>query len=253
VSLTFTEPSFGPSGRPIEIRIQGNELAELKATANDVVAELVTYEGVNNLSDDLRRGKREVRLQMRDGTVGLNLDAAMIASQLRSALQGDTADEIQVDAESYEIDVRLGDDHRDSLADLAAFRILLPDGKQVPLETVAVLQTERGWSRISRINGRRTVTIRGDVDTRLANTAAIIGQFENSFLANYSAEHPHVQVSIAGESKESAITTASMFQAMTSWSAQIPMCPNAIARCELMNFRCGCSSCSAGRAPFRDP
>jgi multidrug efflux pump subunit AcrB len=129
-------------------------------------------------------------------------------------LQGDTADEIQVDAESYEIEVRLRDDNRDSLADLSSFRFVLPDGKQVPLEAVAEIQTERGWSRISRINGQRSVTIRGDVDTRLANTAAIIGQFEDGFLADYAAENPRLRISIEGESKESAKTRASIWRAM---------------------------------------
>ena len=214
LSLTYTEPSFGPSGRPIEIRIQGKELEELKSAASDILNELSTYDGVNNLADDLRTGKREMRLRLRDGTVGLNLDAATMASQLRSALQGDTADEIQVDAESYEIDVRLSDKNRDSLADLTAFRFVLPDGKQVPLESVVDITTKRGWSRISRIDGQRTVTIRGDVDTRLANTAAVLGQFEEGFLADYSSSHPNVRISLAGESSESATTTASMAQAM---------------------------------------
>ena len=53
-----------------------------------------------------------------------------MANQLRAALQGQTADEIQVDSESYEIDVRLADDDRDSLSDLSAFHFVLPDGNQ---------------------------------------------------------------------------------------------------------------------------
>ena len=100
LSLTFTEPSFGPSGRPIEVRIQGKVLSELKAAANDLQAELATYDGVLSLSDDLRTGKREMRLRMRRGTAGLNLDAATVAGQLRSAFLGDIADEIQVRGES---------------------------------------------------------------------------------------------------------------------------------------------------------
>jgi hydrophobic/amphiphilic exporter-1 (mainly G- bacteria), HAE1 family len=214
LSLTFTEPTFGPSGRPIEIRIQGRDLLELKSAANDIVNELSTYEGVNNLADDLRIGKREVRLRLRDGTVGLNLDAATMASQLRAALQGDTADEIQVDAESYEIDVRLNASNRDSLADLTAFRFVLPDGSQVPLESVAEITSERGWSRISRINGQRSVTVRGDVDTRLANTAAVLGQFQSDFLTKYIAERPNLRFSLEGETSESATTQASMASAM---------------------------------------
>ena len=90
LNLTYTEPSFGPAGRPIEIRIQGKSLEELKVTASDLIEELSSYEGVTNLSDDLRTGKREVRLRMREGTVGLNLDAANIANQLRAAFQGES-------------------------------------------------------------------------------------------------------------------------------------------------------------------
>ncbi|MEO1615213.1 MAG: efflux RND transporter permease subunit [Planctomycetota bacterium] len=214
LSLTYNEPSFGPSGRPIEIRIQGDELAELKAVASDFIQELSNYRGVNNLSDDLRTGKREVRLRMRGGTAGLNLDAATLSSQLRSAFQGEVVDDIQVRGEAYEIDVRLSELNRDSLDDLSSFRVLLPDGKQVPLETVAEVEMGRGWSRISRVNGRRTVTIRGDVDTRFANTAAILKHFERDFLADYIKSNPSIQVSLEGESAESATTTASMARAM---------------------------------------
>ena len=191
LNLTYTEPSFGPAGRPIEIRIQGKSLEELKATASDLIEELSTYEGVTNLSDDLRTGKREVRLRMREGTVGLNLDAANIANQLRAAFQGDLADEILVDGESYEIDVRLRENNRDSLADLSSFRIVLADGKQVPLASVADIETARGWSRISRFNAIRTVTIRGDVDTRLGEHGGRHCTFQRGFLSELHIGAPN--------------------------------------------------------------
>lgn len=214
LSLTYTEPSFGPAGRPIEIRIQHSDLATLKAAATDVIAELSSYEGVNNLSDDLRVGKPELRLRMRYGTAGLNLDVASISSQLRAAFQGEIADEVLVQGESYEIDVRLCEHDRDSLEELSSFLILLPDGKQVPLGSIVDIEVERGWSRVSRVNGLRTVTVRGDVDTRLANTASIINQFEDGFMQTYLSEHPSVSLSIEGEHTESAETTSSMGQAM---------------------------------------
>ena len=97
----------------------------------------------------------------------------------------------------------LRENNRDSLADLSSFRIVLADGKQVPLASVADIETARGWSRISRFNAIRTVTIRGDVDTRLANTAAVIAHFKEGFLANYTLKHPTVRVSFAGENAES--------------------------------------------------
>ena len=215
LSLVYTEPTLGPSGRPIEIRIQGKQFEELKSTSNELLAQLSRFKGVKNLSADLRKGKKEIRLRLREGTVGLNLDAATMANQLRAALQGETADEIQVDSESFEIDVRLSAEYRDSLADLSAFHFLLPDGKQVPLESVAEIETEQGWSRISRINGQRSVTIRGEVDTRIANTAMIIKEVEQGFLKDYVAERPGLTYSIEGESKQSAVSINSMIQAST--------------------------------------
>jgi multidrug efflux pump subunit AcrB len=81
---------------------------------------------------------------------------------------------IQVGSESYKIDVQLAFQDKNSLADLEYFHITTDEGKQVPLAAVATLDTGRGFARISRINSRRTVTIRGDVDTKVANTNEII-------------------------------------------------------------------------------
>jgi hypothetical protein len=75
---------------------------------------------------------------------------------------------------SYKIDVQLAFQDKNSLADLEYFHITTDAGKQVPLAAVATLDTGRGFARISRINSRRTVTIRGDVDTQAANTNEII-------------------------------------------------------------------------------
>ena len=213
ISLVYTEPTLGPSGRPIEIRLQGKQFEALESASNELLAELSRYEGVKNLSSDLRKGKKEIRLRLRQGTFGLNLDASTMANQLRAALQGQTADEIQVDSESFEIDVRLSAGDRDSLSDLSAFHFVLPDGKQVALESVAEIETEQGWSRISRINGQRTVTIRGEVDTRVANTQMIINEVTKGYLERYEHDHPGVSYSIEGESKQSAVSISSMIQA----------------------------------------
>ena len=72
-------------------------------------------------------------------TMGVGLTAQAVATQLRSAYYGKKASEIQVNGESYEIDVRLADADKDSLADLAYFHVTLPDGGQAPLESMAIL------------------------------------------------------------------------------------------------------------------
>lgn len=214
LSLTFGEPSFGPAGRPIEIRFQGPDIAVLKSAATEAREWFAGYEGAFNLTDDLRPGKQEIRIHLREGTVGLGLDAASMAGQLQAAFRGATADEIQVGPESYEIDVQFGPADQDSLADLDDFYFLLPDGKPIPLSAVADVDVSRGWSRIARIDGRRTVTLIGDVDTRVTNTARLISLFEREKMPELQEQQPDMKILIEGEHQESGETQASMRRAM---------------------------------------
>ena len=214
VSLAYAEPGFGPQGRSIEIRLQGNDLYELKAASATMRQWLSGFVGVLNLADDLRAGKPELRIRMREGAFGLGLDAKSMARQLRAAFQGVIADEIQVGSESYEIDVRFRSDDRDSRADLEYFHFTLPGGGRVPLGAVAEIEIQRGWSRIARVNGMRTVTLRGDIDSRMTNTADLVAEIESRFLPQFQKEHPGVSMSVEGESKEGATTRRSIMRGM---------------------------------------
>jgi hydrophobic/amphiphilic exporter-1 (mainly G- bacteria), HAE1 family len=214
MSLAYTEPGFGPQGRSIEIRLRGSDLRQLKAAAVEMRQWLSGFVGVFNLTDDLRVGKPELRIRLREGAFGLGLDAENMARQLRAAFQGVIADEIQVGPESYEIDVRLRRDDRDSLADLEYFHFTLPGGGRVSLGAVAEVETKRGWSRIARVNGMRTVTLRGDVDSRATNTASLIADTQSDFLPELQQRYPGVAVSFEGEPKEGATTRRSILRGM---------------------------------------
>lgn len=210
ISLKFGESSFGPAGRPIEIRVKGDDLEKLKIASLAVQEWFRSYKGVFDISDDLRPGKPEVRIRMRDGAATLGLNANLIASQLRTAYYGSTVSEIQVGSESYEIDVRLADEDKNSLADLTYFHVTLSDGKLIPIGSVAVLETGRGYARIAGVDGQRTVTVQGDIDPRIANAAEIISLFKKEFLPTVTSNHPGVRISVEGEAKESGKTTGSM-------------------------------------------
>ena len=210
ISVNFAEPSIGPAGRNIEVQLRGADLAELEAAANAMQAYLGEFLGVYNLTTDLRRGRPEVRIRLREGAYGLGLDAANLARQLRTAFQGATADEIQVDTESYEIDVQFAVDDQDSYADLAYFYCVLPGGESIPLEAVAHLSESRGWSRISRVDRIRTVSLRGDTDSSQTNTNQVLQQLESEFVPTMSRDYPGVTVAFEGETKEAETTQASM-------------------------------------------
>ncbi len=216
ISLVFAEPAFGPAGRPIEIRLSHDrdDLDELKQSATELTNWLRGYVGVFDLSDDLRKGKEEIRIRLKEGALGIGLDASGVAQQLRAAFYGSTASEIQVGSESFEVDVRLSSYDRDSRFDLDRFRLTLDDGSQVPLSSVADVVPDRGWARIARIDGRRTATVRGDLDARATNTNAVIAAVRRDFLPSFQERHPDVRIGLEGEVEEGAKTQNSMMQGM---------------------------------------
>ncbi len=210
IALKFTEPMIGPQGRAIDIRLLGNDLETLKSASLAMQSWLNSYRGVVDLSDDLRPGKPELVLRLRDGAKALGLTAQTIASQLRAAYYGKVAREIQVGDESIEIDVRLAELDQDSLADLAEFYVTTPGGDQVPIEAVTIVETGRGYARINRVNGTRAVTLQGDVDTRFANTSEIIADTRTKFLPRLQAQFPDIRVELEGQAKETEKTSASL-------------------------------------------
>ncbi|MES9886394.1 MAG: efflux RND transporter permease subunit, partial [Candidatus Sedimenticola sp. 6PFRAG1] len=212
VALNFKEPTIGPGGIPLEIRLTGPGLDQLKQASLELQEWLKRYKGVFDLSDDLRPGKPELRLKLRDGALALGLDASTIANQLRAAFYGTTANEIQVGPEAYEIDVRLAADDRATLTDIEAFRITTASGDQIPLNAVALIEQARGYSRIQRIDGVRTITVTGDMDTRIANAREVVEHTKQNFIPQLLEKYPEVSTSVEGQSKQTAKTGASMLR-----------------------------------------
>jgi len=134
----------------------------------------------------------------------------MIANQLRSAYLGTTALEIQRGAESYDVDVRLLAEDRNSLADLDYFVVTTAQGAQIPLSVVASLEQARGYARINRIDGQRTVTIQGEVNVKQANASAIVGDAIAQFSSLLATDYPGVTLALEGQNKEAATTQKSM-------------------------------------------
>lgn len=210
IHLNLKKPQAGVAGLAIEIRLRGDDLQQLKQASLELQTWLQQYQGVFNLSDDLRPGKPEIRLHLKEGSLAFGLDAATVATQLRAAFFGVTADEVQSANESYEISVALNDTSRDTLNDLLDFRIVTATGHQVPLGTVADIEMDQGYARIQRINGIRTVTITADVDTESGNANQLLAATSRLFLPGLQERFPDVRIELEGQAAESDKTGASM-------------------------------------------
>jgi multidrug efflux pump subunit AcrB len=209
VKLTYRERSGGPGGAEVEIRIRGEDLAMLEAASAHVRETLGTYSGVFQIEDDLRRGKLEARLRLRDGARSLGLTTRELALQTRHALFGFEAQDLQEADGEITVRVVLPEAARQELSDLGRLRIATPSGARVPLEEVAELTTDRGYAALARVAGKRAVTVTASVDDAVANVRDVTGDLEIQ-LADIGTRFPGVSVTFQGRQKETAEAFSSL-------------------------------------------
>jgi len=215
LTVSIKEPIIGPAGRAIYIRLQGEDLKQLSHASHQMQSWLKGYPGVSNLMDDLRPGKPEFTLHLKQGAYALGISAHTIALQLRAAYQGIEVLETSVGLETFEVVVILDEQSRDELADFDYFPIIHPQtGQMIPLSNVAEIISSRDYSHIQRINGQRTVTLYGDIDAEINNTQAILQDLQNNYLTDFKIRYPEITVNFEGEIKEGNLTRNSMRKSM---------------------------------------
>jgi multidrug efflux pump subunit AcrB len=214
ITIAYKEPTFGPGGLPIEIRLTGNNLNDLKMASTKLINWLYAYEGVADLYDDLRPGKPEIQVKLKKGATARGFDAKTVSKQLRDAFYGTTASEIIVRDESYEVNLRMAASDRRSISNLENFYLMNGNGDRIPLNTVASITHSRGYTGIRRVDGRRTVTVTGDVDTRVANAADIINDVKAGFIPELKRQFPDISVGLQGQAKETKTSMGGMAKAL---------------------------------------
>ncbi len=210
IALKFDEPTIGPAGIDIDMRLKGDDLQELKAAAMELQDWLWRYRGVTSVMDDLRPGKRELQITLTEAAGPMGISAGMIADQLRAAYSGITTNQMQVDGRALEVNALLAEEDRNAPRRFDDFQITRPDGTTVPLSVVAKVRLARGNARINHENGQRAVTIQGVIDTRIANASAIVSDTLARFIPGLLERYPTLKLDVEGQRAEATKTQKSM-------------------------------------------
>ena len=187
--MTIAEQTRGPAGRAVEVLFKSDDLKVAQAAALESQQWLGEYAGVYNFNVDLRPGKQEIRLHLKPDAMSLGLNVQAMASQLSAAFQGSKISDIQAGVDQYEINVQFAPESRDTLESFYDFQFVLADGTQIPLQSVADPELTYGWSKISRVNGWRTVTLIADSDTEIVNTRNLMSAYRTQFVPELTAKH----------------------------------------------------------------
>ena len=208
--LSLLAQSGGPGGAEIEIRVTGEDIEELRGAVDRVRKAIEQFDGVFQVEDDLKIGKLEVQLQLRDSARALGLTTRDLAVLVRSALYGFEAQELQDERGEIKVRVVLPESSRMSLANLERLRVPTPAGGRVPLLEVAALTTQRGYGTLARVDGRRAVTVSADVDQDSANAQDITQRLKQQ-LAGIDDEFPGVEVSFEGQQSQQTDAFGSLY------------------------------------------
>ena len=207
--LSFILQSGGPTGSDIEIRVRGEDLPSVARAVAYVREVLGEYSGIVELEDDLKQGKQEVQLKLRENARALGVTTRELALSVRHALYGFEAQKLQEDDEEVIVRVLLPEGARRGLADLARLRVPAPNGHRIPLEEVAILSTSRGYASLSREEGKRSVTVKAEVDEDAANVAQITADLGRRF-TDIGEKFPGTSISFEGRKKETSESFSSL-------------------------------------------
>ena len=210
ISIKYAEATIGPAGIAIDLRLKGDDLNALKAAATELTDWVWQYQGVTSVLDDLRPGKREIRIALSDAAAPMGITATMIADQLRAAYFGTSISEMQVKGQLLEVTAQFSESTLGDFTQFDDFIVIRPDGSFVPLSVVATIEIGQGFSRINRENGIRTVTVQGTINTSIANANAIVGDIKSRFIPGLLERHPGVSLSVEGQNAEARKTQQSM-------------------------------------------
>ncbi|HAG70764.1 MAG TPA: AcrB/AcrD/AcrF family protein, partial [Gammaproteobacteria bacterium] len=197
LELTFVSDAFS-AGEAINYRLEGRDEENLKLASTQLREELMRYPGVFDVSDSFRAGKQEVQIQILDRGKTLGLTLNDIATQVRQAFFGAEAQRIQRGADDIRVMVRYPEPERQSLGNLEDLLIRTPNGAEVPFLSIASYTLGNGYSSIRRQDGRRVITVVGDVDRNVITPEEIRREILSKYREKWSQELD-VELVVGGE------------------------------------------------------
>ncbi len=208
-NFSISERQAGPPGRDLEARITGDDPDQIKAAALELAEAMRDYAGVFAVEDNMPFGREQLIYQLKPEGLALGLTPESLGWQLRSAFDGRRVQIFQDGLDELEVQVRLPDAERLRGVTLERFRVLLPDGTAVPLDTVAKLVPRQGFETLRHAEGRLAVQVSAEVDRQVNNAGRIREQLAQDVLPELEMRYG-VVTSYEGRAADQAETIADM-------------------------------------------
>jgi len=199
-NIAFLIMSGGPpAGKPISVKVRGNNFNELRSAVTDLKTILKTVEGVKDITDDDSPGKPELLLTLDTAAVKrANLNPGDVARIIRLMFDGEIVSSMQDEGEKVEVRVRAKPKSILDIDEVLRQVIALPNGGNITLGQVASFETGKSKSNIRHYNFRRAITVEAELDKDIIDTVqanALLLEGWDKIQIN----HPNVNLDFSGE------------------------------------------------------
>ena len=144
----------------VGIKLYGDDLVELRRTAEKMKAAIADVPGVKDLMVEQQTEIPQLQIRLRrEQLMQYGLTADEVNEFIETAMNGRTVSEVVDGQRKFDLVVRLDDPYRVNVDILGRLSINLPSGGRVPLSTIADIREGSGPNTINRENVRRRIIV----------------------------------------------------------------------------------------------
>jgi HAE1 family hydrophobic/amphiphilic exporter-1 len=192
----------GGGGKPVTLSVRGDDLDKVKQYAEKVEAIVRSTPGAVDIENSLETSKPEIRLLIdREKASDLGVNPLLIASSVRSMVDGYVATQYQEGDEQFDVRVRLNKNNRKNITDISDLMLKstkkASDGSAIiiPVIDVAKISEGVGPSQVNRYARQKEIRIDANLSGELLGNVLAAIQKETAKI-NFE---PGYSVSVVGE------------------------------------------------------
>lgn len=154
-----------PVGKPITVTVVSDNDELRRKTSQKIFKTLEGQKGVFNLSSDDKIGKEEIQLRPDfEAMARYGITADALANTIRAAFEGVIVTDLTREGEEIDFRVQLVEEERRKIDVLETLQVPNQTGRLIPISEFTKMKKSRSYELIKHYNGRRSITIEGDVD-----------------------------------------------------------------------------------------
>ncbi len=197
--LNFVKLEGGPpQGQDVEVKVKGARFEQLVEIADRLKATLSEIDGVEDIRDDFRVGKSELRIYLKsEKAAQFGMSTLQVAQTVRTAIEGAKATTYREADEAIDVIVKYREDRLQTIEELKDLLIATPTGTIIPLKDVADIVEEKGYADIRRFEGERAISVYASVDNTKTTPFKVNQILMNSF-ADIESLYPGYRLDFRG-------------------------------------------------------